>query len=203
MNKKIIGAILCVCIFVFGSIPALGAPPIDDLELDMEIISHIEKMLDEGNQTLGANIFITHGPVLQLYSKVNLLEGSENQMWLINLYLSRKLIRPLLIVKNIPIFVDNVSFTVEYKKDVRERSRFSYITASASVIWNNTSGVYEGITNYSFVNNKVHKVNVENMTGFFIFTRIQMVDRYQQFFRKLFQPAKFTFFGFFDKITYL
>lgn len=202
MNIKIIGVLFCVSIFAFGSIPAIGVTPIDNLDLDPEISEEIENFFEAANITFGDNFFVTNGPASKIYSKVELLEGSENQMNKINRYLNRKFLRPLIFLRQIPIFVENLSFTVEFKSDVKDRSRFSYFTGNASVNWNETTGEFEGIKNFSYIFNKAHKVKVDNMTGFFVFQRIRLFDRHQPFFRKFFQPAKFIFIGFCDKIIY-
>ena len=202
MNKKIIGAILCVCIFAFGSIPVTGETPIDKLEIEPELKSYIDQILENNNQTFGDYFFLTNGPVLKIYSNVELLNGNENQIERINRHLSRKLFRPGIILRYIPVIAENLSFTVEYKKDVRAKSRFSYMTASATVIWNETTGEYEGLKDYSYVVNQIHKIKVENMTGFFIFQRMKLFDINAPLFRKILQSAKFWFFGFCDIITY-
>ena len=204
MDNKIIGAILCVCIFAFGPLPTISATPIDNLDLDLEISEKIENLIDAANITLGDNFFVTEGPASKIYSKVELLEGSENQMNKINRYLNRKLLRPLIFLRQIPIFVENLSFTLEFKRDVRNRSRFSYITLNASVKWNKTTGEFEGfdIKNTSHIFNKAHKVNVDNLTGFFIFQRLRLYDGNQPIFWKFFQPARLIFIGFCENITY-
>ena len=205
MNKKIIGAIFCVCIFAFGSIPALGFNPIDNLNLDQDIKKKIDNLFEEANITFGDIFCLTNGPASKMYSKVELLEGSENQINKINLVLNRKILRPLIFLRQIPIFVKNLSFTVEYKRDVKNRSRFTYFTTNTTVKWNETTGEFEGfgIKNFSFKFNKIHKVKIENMTGLFIFQRLLLFDRNQPIFWKFFHPAKFIFIGFCDNITYL
>jgi hypothetical protein len=205
MNKKIIGAIFCVCIFAFGSIPALGFNPIDNLNLDHDINKKIDNLFEEANITFGDIFCLTNGPASKMYSKVELLEGSENQINKINRVLNRKILRPLIFLRQIPIFVKNLSFTVEYKIDVKNRSRFTYFTTNTTVKWNVTTGEFEGfgIKNFSFKFNKIHKVKIENMTGLFIFQRVLLFDRNQPIFWKFFHPAKFIFIGFCDNITYL
>ena len=204
MDKKIIGAILCVCIFVFGSIQTISATPIDVLDLDPEMSEKIENIIEVDNMTLGDNFFVTDGPASKLYSKVELLEGSENQISRINRYLNKKLLRPLIFLRQIPIFVKNLSFTLEYKLDLRTRSRFQYFCWNASVNWNKTTGEFEGfgIKSSSHIFNKAHKVNVENLTGLFIFQRFRLYNENQPIFWKFFWPARLTFIGFCDNITY-
>ena len=203
MNIKVIVVLFCVSIFTFGSISAITATPIDNLDLDPEISEKIENLLETANITFGDNFFITNGPVSKTYSKVELLEGKENQINKINRYLNRKFLRPLIFLRQVPVFVENLSFTVEFKSDVKIRSRFEYFTGNASVNWNETTGEFEGIRNFSYIFNKAHKVRVDNMIGFFVFQRIRLFDRHPPLFRKFFQPAKFIFIGFCDKIIYL
>jgi hypothetical protein len=204
MNKKIIGAIFCVCIFAFGSIPALGVNPINNLDIDQDINKKIDNLFEEANITFGDIFCLTNGPASKIFSKVDLLGGSENQINKINRVLNRKILRPLIFLRQIPIFVENLSFTVEFKRDVRNMSRFTYFTTNTSVKWNETTGEFEGfdLKNFSHILNKAHKVKIENMTGLFIFQRIILFDRNQPIFWKFFHPAKFIFIGFCEKITY-
>lgn len=203
MDKKIIGALLCVCIFSIGSIPVTGESPIDELDFDQEIKSYIEQLLDIENQSIGNYFFLINGPVLKTYSNVELLNGSEFQIEKINRYLNWKLFRPVIFLKYTPVFTENLSFTLDYKKNVRTNSRYSYVTLSATVIFNETSKEYEGIKDINHFINQVHKINIVNMTGIFIFQRIKLFDRTAPLFRKIFQPAKFLFIGFCDNIDYL
>lgn len=204
MDNKIIGVMLCVCIFIFGSIQTISATPIDNLDLDPEMNEKIENLIDAANITLGDIFFITDGPASKLYSKVELLEGSENQINRINRYLNRKLLRPLIFLRQIPIFVENLSFTLEFKRDVRTRSRYQYFCWNASVKWNKTTGEFEGfnLKSSSHIFNKAHKVNVENLTGFFLFQRSRLYNGNQPIFWKFFWPARITFIGFCKNITY-
>jgi len=204
MNGKTIGAIFCVCIFTFGSIPVLGFNPIDNLDKDPEINKKIENLFEEANITFGDIFCLTNGPASKIYSQVDLLEGSEYQMNKINRVLNRKILRPLIFLRQIPIFFENLSFTVEFKRDVKDRSRFTYFTTNTTVKWNETTGKFEDfdLKNFSHVLNKVHKVKIENMTGLFIFQRFVLFDRNQPIFWKFFHPAKFIFIGFCDNITY-
>ena len=204
MDKKIIWAILCVCIFVYGSIQTISATPIDSLDLDPEMSEKIENIIEVANITLGDNFFVTDGPATKLYSKVELLEGSENQMSRINRYLNRKLLRPLIFLRQVPIFVENLSFTVEYNRDLRTRSRFQYFSLNASVNWNKTTGKFEGfdLKSTSHIFNKAHKVYVENLTGLFLFQRSRLYNENQPIFWKFFWPARITLIGFCENITY-
>lgn len=204
MNKKIIGVIFCVCIFFFGSIPALGFNPIDNLEIDPVIDKKIDNLFEEANITFGDIFCLTNGPASKIYSKVELLKGLENQMNKINRVLNRKILRPLIFLRQIPIFVENLSFTIEFKRDIKDRSRFTYFTTNTSVKWNETTGEFEGfdIKNFSHILNKAHKIKIENMTGLFIFQRFILFDKNQPIFWKFFHPAKFIFIGFCEKITY-
>lgn len=200
MNKRIIGAVLCVCIMTIGAIPAIGIP--EEIDVEPELSDYIEDILESSDETYGDNFTITMGPVSKIFSNVELINGSETQMELINRHLSRKLLRPSAIFRYVPIFVKNLSFTVEYKQDVRDKSRFSYYTINATVIYNETTGEYENLTNISYIYNEIHTVTVENMTGLFIFMRIRLLNLRFPLGRKLFHPARFAFFGFCDKITY-
>jgi hypothetical protein len=198
VNKKIIGVILFVFIITTGLTPVIATPSRSDTNI--EFTQYIEKVLKSTNQTFGDHFIITLGPVLKIFSNVELTKGSESQMKLIQRYLDRKLLRPLGILRVTPIFVENLSFTVEYKQDVKNGSRYSYITVNGTVIWDE-NGIYQNITDISYNANKKHTVTVENLTGFFMFFRFRLFNLGAPIPYKIFQPAKFTFIGFCDGIT--
>jgi len=198
MNKKIIGAILCFCFMTMGVIPVIGSPSIPDI--DPELTPYVQEILESSSKSYGDYFIITVGPVLKIFSNVELISGSQFQMKLIKRHLDRRLLRPSVIFKAVPIFVENLSFTVEYKKDVRNNSRFSYFSGNATVIYNET-GAFENLTDYSYIVNKIHKITVENMTGLFIFFRVRLFELTAPLFRKIYQPARFCFIGFCDGIT--
>jgi len=199
MKKKIFGAILCIGLLTMSAIPAFGAE-LKSIQQDFPIVDEALTSLVENN-TWGDNFIFTGGPVLKLYSKVNLISGSENQIKLIERNLNRRLLRFSAILPAILIYASNLTFSVEYKIDIpRNISRFTYWTANASVIYNE-SGT-QNLSNISFIRNDPHKVTVENFTGFFFFTRARLFSLRAPLFTKFFQPAKFAFAGFCDEITF-
>lgn len=203
MNNKIIGAILCICIITIGAIPAFGAElkSIPEIEQDFPFVDEAIKSLEENN-TFGDCFIITEGPVLKLYSKVDLINGSESQIKVIERNINRRLLRASIILPYVGIFVSNLTFSVEYKQDiVKKKSRFTYFTANASIIYDE-NGTYQNLTNESFIRNDPHKVTVENFTGFFIFMKARLFALSAPLFMKFFQPARFVFAGFCDKITF-
>ena len=165
-----------------------------------ELTQYLEKVLESSNQTFGDNFIITIGPILKIFTNVELINGPESQMKLIQRYLDRKLLRPLGILRVTPIFVENLSFTVEYKQDVKNESRYSYITVNGTMIWDE-NGNYQNITDISYNANNKHTITVENLTGFFMFWRFRLFNFGAPIPYKFFKPAKFTFIGFCESIT--
>ena len=203
MNKKVIGTILCICILILGTIPVIGAElkSTPEIKQDFPFVDEAIKSLVE-NETLGDCFIITGGPVLKLYSNVDLINGSESQMKLIERNLNRRLLRLSAILPFIGIYVSNLTFSVEYTQDIiKKKSRFTYFTVNVSVIYDE-NGTYQNITNLSIIRNDPHKVTVENFTGLFIFMKARLFKLSAPLGTKLFRPAKFAFAGFCDKITF-
>lgn len=189
---------MCISIIIISAIPAMGNPT-QFLKNDTvpELETRLEPLDDENDN----NIIITQGPMFKSYSKVTLLNGTDSEMKLIQRHLDRKLLRPLIIFRNVEIKVVNLSFRVEYKKDAKNNSRFSYKTTNGTLVPNKNVAPQE-IVNSTIIKNQKHTVTVENMTGTFTFHRIRLIDLFAPLFRKLFQPARFTFSGTYEKITY-
>ena len=204
MKNKVIGAILCICIITIGTIPVVAAElksiP-EDITQDFPFVDEAIKSLEE-NITFGDCFVITGGPVLKLYSNVDLINGSKIQTKLIERNLNRRLLRASIILPYVGILVSNLTFSVEYKKDiVKNKSRFTYFTTNASVIYDE-NGTYQNVTNLSIIRNDPHKVTVENFTGLFIFMKARLFVLRAPLGTKLYQPAKFAFAGFCEKITF-
>jgi len=203
MNKKIIGTILCISIVLIGSIPSIGANPLIDKNVGGELIQKLIELTEDENITFGEKFIITYGPISKLYSDVELLDGDPTQMQVIQRNLDKKLFRfsrffPFIFV---PVF--GLNFTVYYKKDLENGSRFSYITVNTSVVYNNENGEVVNVTNHTIVRNTIHRVNIENFNGLFIFQRAKLYDRSMPLGKRFFIPAKFIFTGFCDNVTYL
>jgi len=203
MKKKIIGIILCISIMLIGSIPSIGANPLIDKNVGVELIQNAIELTEDQNITFGEKIIITSGPIFKLYSDVKLLDGDPTQMQIIQRNLDKKLFRFSRFLPFIFIPVFGLNFTVYYKKDLENGSRFSYITVNTSVVYDNEIGEVVNVTNHTIVSNTIHKVNIEKFTGLFIFQRAKLYDRSMPLGKRLFVPAKFIFVGFCNNVTYL
>ncbi len=197
VNKKIIGVTLCVLIITMGLTPVRATPSCSIT--NSELTQYLEKVIKSSNQTFGDNFIITIGPVLKIFTNVELINGPESQMKLIQRYLDRKLLRPLGILRVIPIYVENLSFMIEYKYEVKNDSRFSYETLNGTITLEESG--YYNFTNISYQINEKHKITVENFTGFFLFWRMRIFNLGGPISMILFQPARFYFIRFCDSIT--
>ncbi len=186
-----------VLIMTMGLSPVIATPSYS--YTNSELTQYLEKVLEFNDQTFGDNFIITIGPVLKIYTNIELINGLESQMKFIQRYLDRKLLRPLGILRVTPIFVENLSFTVEYKYNFNNNSRFYYETLNGTVTLDE-SGFYN-FTNISYILNEKHKITVKNLTGFFIFWRMRLFNLGGPISLLLFQPARFNFVGFCDSIT--
>ena len=199
MNKRIIGAILCICIMTISTIPATGNEinPTNP-ENKLGLFREIKEIADE-NETLWDYAVTTIGPISKIISQVELLDGPESQMMKIRSILDRTLLR---IFPALPVAVFGLNFTVYYKRDIGLiGTRFSYETLYAETVYDE-NGTFFNLTNVTFLINKIHKIKVVNFTGVFIFYRARV---WKGLFRRdthlFFIPARFGFVGLCDNVT--
>jgi hypothetical protein len=181
-----------------SGIPEVTANEFISLDPELPLAQETAALINDSS--LGDYFVTIIGPISKLFTQVELINGSESQMQLIQRNLDRKLLRFSLILRNIPVFVENLSFSVEFIRDVRNRSRFSYITANGTTIYDG-NGTYQNLTNISYIRNEIHSVTIENLTGLFVFIRIRLINIRAPFLEKVFQPARFAFVGFCQNIT--
>lgn len=199
MNKRIIGAVLCICIMTISTIPAAGNEinPTNP-ENKSKLFREIKEIADE-NETFWDYAVITIGPVAKIICQVELLDGPESQMMKIRSILNRTLLR---IFPALPVAVFGLNFTVYYKKDIGLLgSRFSYETLYAETVYDE-NGTLINLTNVTILTNKIHIIKVVNFTGLFIFYRARF---WKGLFRRdthlFFIPARFAFAGVCDNVT--
>ena len=202
MNKKIITIMLCVSFLTLGATTAIAKEEDQILEKYEEQIEKLNKGLDE-NFTLPPNFFMTVGPVSKLCSNVKILNGSQTQTKRIQRPMDRKLLKLGMFLPTVTLLVTGMDFEVNYiRAPILKKSRFSYSTFNATAIFDN--GTVVNVTNVTIKHNVIHKVRVENLTGFFIFERARFFRLFGVLTRNLFfRPATFAFMGYCDNITYL
>ena len=144
MKLKVIVALICIFFLTMATCPSMGLP----LKLDNmpDNMSNIEDILDPIEETENDSLLLTSGPMSNLYTKVALINGSDKQMNLIQRHLDRKLLRPLILFRNVMVYVRNLSFTIEYKQDLKNNSRFSFLTSNATII-RDEDGMIEELLN--------------------------------------------------------
>ena len=201
MNKRTLIAIFCVISLTICAVPAMGINANDKIyELTQNLNEYVD--LDDINETLNQTVLLTCGPISKVYSKIEIINGSENEVALINKFLKRSIFRPIIPM----VYVNNLTFSVEYLREPAEpefnHSKFSYITLHMNYS-NFINHTYNDTENYPYINesinesliiNKPHKIIVENFTGVFLFKR----TRFIRFLPKLhfFEPAYFVFGGY-------
>ena len=200
MIKKIIVSILCVYILINCVIPVQAENDALDLKKDLKIIEKIDSFVNE-NATQAKYAIATIGPVSKKYSNVNLLDGPTLKVIQINRNLNKRLIRSSIVLPVLLIKAKGLSFTLTYKQDLKNNSKFSYATLFGEAIYDE-EGNYVDMTNETYLYNKINKVSVENFTGYFIFFRTR-VFRFSPLTssHRLMYPAQFIFTGFCDNVT--
>lgn len=203
MNRKIIGTILCISVLLMSSVPIIGANPISYAKNNDELLQKAIELVDNENVTTIGELVISTGPVSKVYSEVELLDGDADQMKIIQRNLDKKLFRFSRFLPFIFVPVFNLSFTVEYKLDLENGSKFSYLTLNTTLMADNQTGEIVNSTDHTYCYNTIHKVHVENMTGLFFFNRARLYDKNMPAGQRFFIPAKFIFVGICENITYL
>jgi hypothetical protein len=198
--KKIIVSIICVCMLTLCVLPVFAEEDVLDFKEDLKIINKIDNFVNE-NSTLGKYAIATAGPILKRYTEINLLEGPTLKIKQINRNLNRRLLRLSIVLPVLLIRVEKLDFTLYYRQDLKNNSRFSYATLFGEAIYDE-EGNYVDITNETYYHNKINKINVENFTGFFIFIRtraFRLIPIASS--HRLISSAQFIFTGFCDNIT--
>jgi hypothetical protein len=170
MKKGIIISIFCIFFLINSSIPVIG---IDITEKEINKNYLIEKFFNKNQEIFFGNYFIyTMGPVSKLFTKVELLYGNEYQIDKIDKNINRKFPRISMFLPYIFVTVDDLDFNYEYLIDVKNGSRFSYGTTWGEAVYNNSNLI--NITNESLTINRIHKIQVINFTGIFLFMRMRV-----------------------------
>jgi len=192
IDKKYITIMICIGLLTI-SFTHCGA---SSVKKQMEEQSFILKNSDiNESQNITFNYsFFTFGPAYKI-SKVTFHEGPEKQINKINKFLNRWRLNPLipivfLLFKNFPNDLElcNASFTVTYDENVKNSSRYSYLTAYGKMLNDTDVPLNETI----FYFNEPHSITVEGFNGFFMFIRTEIA---------LLKPAQFMLVGGCSKIT--
>jgi len=205
MNKKITGTIICLTLLIISALPVYGTDVPFDSEYDKKTIEELVTIMEKNDIEIGEQIAYITGPVLKLFSKVELLDGNETQMQEIRNLLDRKSSIKKRFLSVVPVFVENLSFTVEFKIPQKNNSRFSYRSVDVGGLVINFSAGIGNIINLSYYNlteNIPHKIEVKNLTGVFIFEKLELIQRIFSIGRLFFEPARFRFAGYVGEVIY-
>jgi len=200
MTKKVIISIFCIFLLLTCVLPVLAHSEVVILDDSLKIFDKIDNSVNE-NTTLKKYAIATIGPVFKKYSQVKILDGAFLKVKRIERNLNRRLVRASAILPFFLINVEKISFTLYYKKDLNNNSRFSYATLFGEAVYDE-QGNYVDTTNETFIHNRINKILVENFTGYFIFFRIRAF-RLVPFLNmtRFFTPAQFIFTGFADNVV--
>ncbi len=186
MRKKLIPVILCIVLFSVLSVQ--GAILKNNIDLEQDIAIKNQVTILNVNET---HILVTNGPVNKFITEVTITNGSSPQVDKINKLLERRIFRfiiPLSFAR-----VENISFTVEYKRDpIFDFSRFSFYTMFADVKnFSLEDPINSSFSNWTMIYT-VHTINVEDFNGWFFFFGGKPLR---------FRPATFMFIGTYEKMT--
>ena len=202
MNKKFIVTIMIsFSMILLSAMSTSGIADVTNVNKKNIGSELLEKTQEETDQNITLPYFITtYGPISKFITKIEILDGPENQTAKIEKLINRRFMPFSRILPLYPILVTGLNFTVEYKINVRNSSRFGYVTMNATVVYN--EGEEPNISNESYIYNTVHKIKVENFTGVFTFMRARifkgLVGTHQ-----FLNPARFLFIGFCENLTFL
>lgn len=202
MSGKILTIlILCILLLTVISDISLGESISKKFIEDSNEI--IDEMDDTDNHSFGNYIIITDGPISRLFAKVNIQDGPLLITLLINRNLNRRILRLSALLTKITYPISKgINFTVEYKRNVRNNSRYSYLTTYFKVLYDeNGSVIGFDLENRTTIYSKAHKIKVENFRFAFTFKRLQLIWLRAPLGQKIFNPARFVFFGICDNVT--
>jgi len=200
MNKKIIGAILCIGILTMSAIPVMGAGDPSTEAITVRPLNYTERILKRvpvnasevtyGLCTVGA----------KRSADIQLTAGNETEIAKIEKILGRKLIGSW-IIPALRVKVTGLDFTVSYENDVGKRSRLAYFTEYGKANFN-ADGKFTNLTEVVENINTAHKITVTGFSGYFVPLRAQLFKIFPMFQKhRLFTPAEFMFVGFCENIV--
>jgi len=202
MNKKLIGAILCIGLLMMSAIPIISAEDPSTEAITVRPLNFTERELKKVDKKMDIPVTAVYGLCTvgaKKSVKIQLLDGNASQMDNISKIIDRKPIRSWL---GLParIQVTLLNFTVTYEKDAKRRSRLAYFTE-----YGNANFDANGFTNLTGVDdnkNVAHAIQVTNFTGYFVSLRARLFRMFPLFqHHRLFTPAEFMFVGFCDSIA--
>jgi hypothetical protein len=192
--------ILLIGVTIASGLSSGGKISIKYIKEPTEIIDEID---DKGNYSFGNYFFVTTGPISKLFTKATVTDGPFLISILINRNLKRRFIRlsAFLPKMHYPV-LRGINFTIEYKRNVNNFSRFYFSTFFGKILYDeNGSFVGLDFRNATTIICKKHKINVENFRVLFSFKGLQLISIRAALGQKIFNPARFEFSGFCDNVT--
>ncbi|KYK27624.1 hypothetical protein AYK20_02535 [Thermoplasmatales archaeon SG8-52-1] len=200
-----IGLVALIIVLLIGITIVTGISSNDPIAI--KYIDDSTEIIDEnddtGNNSYGNYLIVIDGPISKLITKVTITEGPLLITLLINRNLNRRFFRLSTILPKMfyPV-LKGINFTVEFKRNVRNNSRFYYLTTFSKVLYDE-NGSFNGLDlkNATIITAKAHKIKVENFKFAFSFKRFQLIYFQAPLWQKIFNPARFQFLGFCDNVT--
>lgn len=170
MNKKIFIAMSLVFLMTISSVSAINVEIKPEENLVKECISLTDT--NEFDYSYHFSTFGPVGPIRYMISEVT-IEGNFSGMEKIQRLLNRPILRfTTYLPFGIVIIDEEINFTIYYKKDLRDASRFSYNTMYGNLSINTTTQEpIIDIFNSTFIHNDMHKVEVKGFMGVFMLSR--------------------------------
>lgn len=201
MNKKIFVALFFVGLFIIGTVSISGAPQNSKQVIKEKLIINTDLFEDDNNEIQNFG-FVSEGPINKLYVELESIDGLESTVELIQRCMDKK---PPLIARFLPgypIPVLGLDLTLNFKRDVARGLRKMYLTFSGEYVFNE-NGVLEDVVNVTYYDSEVHRVQVTNLNGFFIYTKPRLIRGIIPRPRNLLWPARFMILGTADNVEYL
>ena len=208
MNRKIITSTICLMFLTLYAVPVMALGLNQAKEKICEVKEKLETEEFDFDETTA---MATSGSIKKAYTKVEIIDGDKVDVNMLNKFLNRKFLRPILPV----LSVTNLTFSVEYLK-TPDSEKFGYLTFHMNYTdfenftddnQSNNPDINE-LVNNSLELNTPHKIIVENFTGIFYFKRARLA-RFMPVLSvllknleinipmlKFFEPAYFTFIGY-------
>lgn len=197
--KKMIATILVLMLLSLTPLAASETIKVNK-NIIKEEIPNIDIKTEQNTTNHSLTIVATLGSLNKLYTSVD-IEINSDQAKKINRFTNGFFPKFLRVRKFIPVFVYNLTFTVEYKQNLSNTSKFSYMTLVENVTLNETGSVLENETLVNDLNTK-HTLTVENFSGVFVFIPFKLYNKRYPLGMRFFHPAKFIFAGECENFTY-
>jgi len=197
--NRIIGAVFVVFLLSTTAFAASTKITTND-NLINEQLRGLNASTDVNATNTSVLFTMIYGPIRKQYTSIDIVLNSDNAKK-VNRFVNGLLPRFIRVRDWIPVLVSNLTFTVEFKQNVSNTSKFNYLSYIVNMTYNETGVPVENETLVQDICT-THTIKVENFTGVFMFMPYELINIRKAPGYRFNNPAKFAFIGICDNYNY-